>query len=109
MEQFQVLLVDGHVLAEGNRRGLGTADQMHPAPGLPGGVEFFHDRLVMLEGMHLREIIVADNFGETRDEGLRVIPALHILLARFTASLTSGTAIILPRLVTVDQSVGGWL
>jgi hypothetical protein len=45
---------------------------MHPAPGLVGGVVFFDDRLVMLEGVHLGEIVVAHDFGKTRDEGLRV-------------------------------------
>ena len=56
VEEFEVLLVDGHALAEGDGRGLGAADQMHPAPGLVGGVVFFDDRLVMLEGVHLGEI-----------------------------------------------------
>ena len=52
---------------------------MHPAPRLAGGVEFFDDRLVMLERVHLGEIVVAHDLGETRDEGLRVVAALHIL------------------------------
>jgi hypothetical protein len=51
---------------------LGAADQMHPAPGLVGGVVFSDDRLVMLEGVHLGEIVVAHDLGKTRDEGLRV-------------------------------------
>src|SRR6266404_9769593 len=79
VQEFQVLLVDGHVLAEGDRRGLGAADQMHPAPRLAGGMEFLDDRLVMLERVHLGEIVVAHDLGETRDEGLRVVAALHIL------------------------------
>jgi hypothetical protein len=37
-----------------------------------GGVVFFDDRLVMLEGVHLGEIVVAHDLGKTRDEGLRV-------------------------------------
>ena len=72
VEEFEILLVDRHALAEGDRRGLGAADQMHPAPGLVGGVVFSDDRLVMLEGVHLGEIVVAHDFGKTRDEGLRV-------------------------------------
>jgi hypothetical protein len=72
VEEFEILLVDRHALAEGDRCGLGAADQMHPAPGLVGGVVFFDDRLVMLEGVHLGEIVVAHDLGKTRDEGLRV-------------------------------------
>ena len=110
VEQFEVLLVDRHVLAEGDRRGLGAADQVHPAPRLAGGVEFLDDRLVMLEGVHLGEVVVADDLGEA----LRSTPAgrsrsCTYCCARLTVSLTSGTARICPRLVTLDQSVGGWL
>src|SRR5215471_8503319 len=36
-------------------------------------------------------------------------PAFTYCVARFTTSLTSGTARITPRLLTLDQSVGGWL
>ena len=53
-----------HVLAEGNRGCLGASDQVHPAPGLAGGVAFLDDRLVVLEGVHLGEMVVAHDFGE---------------------------------------------
>src|SRR5215210_7777718 len=55
VKQFEGLLIDFHVLDEGNRRGLGTGDQMHPEPGFAGRVKFLYDRLVMLEGMHFGE------------------------------------------------------
>jgi hypothetical protein len=35
-------------------------------------VVFFDDRLVVLEGVHLGGVVVAHDFGKTRDEGLRV-------------------------------------
>jgi hypothetical protein len=50
VEQFQSLLRDFHVLAEGNRRGPGTANEVHPTPGLTRGMEFLDDRLMVLEG-----------------------------------------------------------
>ena len=62
--EFEVLLVDPHVLAEGNRGCLGASDQVHPASALAGGVAFLDDRLVMLEGVHLGEIVVAHDLGE---------------------------------------------
>jgi hypothetical protein len=34
------------------------------APGLAGGVVFLDDRLMVLEGVHLGEIVVADDLGE---------------------------------------------
>ena len=46
---------------------------------LVGGVVFFDDRLVVLEGVHLGKIVVAHDLGETRDESLRVVAGLHIL------------------------------
>jgi hypothetical protein len=63
VEQLQILLVDGHVLAEGDCCGLG-ADQMHRAPGLARGVKLFDNRLVVLERVHLGEIVVAHDPGE---------------------------------------------
>src|SRR5215472_10870965 len=36
-------------------------------------------------------------------------PAFTYCVARLTVSLTSGTARNIPRLLTFDQSVGGWL
>src|SRR6202020_1840959 len=80
VEQFQRFLVGGHVLAEGNGRGLCAADQMHPAPWVAGGVELLHDGLVMLEGVHFGETVVADDIAETLHQRLRIVTALHVLL-----------------------------
>src|SRR5207248_10042333 len=66
VEEFEILFVHGHALAERDRRGLSAADEVHPAPGLVGGVVFFANRLVVLEGVHLGEIVVAHDLGETR-------------------------------------------
>lgn len=52
MEEFEVLLVDRQVLAEGDSGGLGAADEAHPALRLAGRVVFRDDRLVVLEGVH---------------------------------------------------------
>ena len=109
MQQLEVFLVDRHVLTEGDRRGLRAADEMHPAPRLTGRVVLLDDRLVVIEGVHLSEIVVPDDLCETRDEGLRVVPAFTYCVAKLTVSLTSGTARLTPRLVTLDQSVGGWV
>ena len=79
-EEFEVLLVDGHVLAEGDRRGLGAADEVHPAPRLARRVVLLDDRPVVLEGVHLGEIVVADDLGEARDESLRVVAGLTYAL-----------------------------
>src|SRR5215813_8969477 len=79
VEEFEVLLVDGHVLAEGDGRSLRAADEVHPAPRLARRVVFLDNRLVVLEGVHLGEIVVADNLGEARDESLRVVTGLHVL------------------------------
>jgi hypothetical protein len=38
VQQVEILPVDGHVVAEGNRRRLNAAHQMLPAPGFVGGV-----------------------------------------------------------------------
>jgi hypothetical protein len=56
VEEFQVLLIDGHVLEEGCRRGTGAVDKMHPAPGLAHRAVFLDDRLVVLESVHLGEL-----------------------------------------------------
>ena len=66
VEEFEVLLVDRHVLAEGDRCGLGAADEMHPAPRLACRVVFLDDRLVVLRGVRLDEIGVADDLGDAR-------------------------------------------
>ena len=65
VEEFEILLVDRHILAEGDGRGPGATDQMHPAPRLARRVVFLDDRLVVFEGVHLGEIVVAHDLGET--------------------------------------------
>ena len=81
VQQVEILLVDVHVLAERDRRRLAPADQMHPAPRLARVVEFLDDRLVVLEGVHLGEVVVADDLGETRDQRLRVVAAVRRIAA----------------------------
>ena len=39
-------------------------DQVHPAPRLARVVELLDDRLVVLEGVHLGEVVVADDLGQ---------------------------------------------
>ena len=51
-------------------------------PWLAGRVVFPDDRLVVLEGVNLGEIVVSDDLGETRDKGLRVVAGLRILRRR---------------------------
>ena len=86
VEQLKGFLVDFHILAEGNRCGLGAGDQMHPAPGLTRGVKLFHDGLMVLKGMHFREIIVTHDLRQPRDQRGRVIAALDILLGQVAPS-----------------------
>jgi hypothetical protein len=46
---------------------------------LAGRVVVLADRLVVLEGVHLGEVVVADDLGKPRDKGLPVLAGLHIL------------------------------
>ena len=62
---------------------------------------------MVLEGVHLGEVVMHDNRGQTADERIRVVPEVGILLRQVQVFFTSGTARICPRLVTFDQSVGG--
>src|SRR6266852_8645125 len=52
VQELDRLFVDFHVLAVGDRRGLGRADEMAPAPRQAGRVELLERRLVVLEGVH---------------------------------------------------------
>src|SRR5215469_17075997 len=52
VEEFEILLINRHVLAEGDRRGLCAADEVHPAPRLARRLGLLDDRLVMLERVH---------------------------------------------------------
>ena len=107
VEQLNGFLIDFHILTEGNSCSLGSGHQMEPAPGLARGIKLFHNRLMVFKGMHFREIIVTHNFCQTRDQRGRVIAAIDILLGQVHRPRTSGTARTWPRLVTVDQSIGG--
>jgi hypothetical protein len=53
---------------------------VHPAPRLARRVVLLDDRPVVLEGVHLGEIVVADDLGEARDESLRVVAGLTYAL-----------------------------
>ena len=59
MKEFNGFLVDLHVFSERDRCSLGPSDEMAPAPRLAGRIELLDDRLMVLEGVHLGEIIVA--------------------------------------------------
>src|ERR1700730_1447960 len=73
VQQLDHVLVERHVLAERDRRGLAAAHQVHPAPRLAGGVELLDDRLMVLEGVHLGEVVVADELGEAIDQRLGIV------------------------------------
>src|SRR6058998_3984301 len=64
VEELDRLLVDLHVLAVGDGRRLGRAHEMTPAPRKAGGVELLEGGLMMLEGVHLGEVVVHDDRGE---------------------------------------------
>ena len=80
VQEFECLFVDFHILPEGDGRGLGASNKMAPAPGLTGGVKLFHNRLMVLKGVHLREVVVANDLGQPRHEGGRVVATVDILL-----------------------------
>ena len=61
-----MLFVHRNVHAERGRGGLGAVDEVHPAPSLASRVVFLDNRLVVLEGVHLDEIVVADDLGDAR-------------------------------------------
>src|SRR5258705_1558340 len=90
VEEFERLLVDLHVLAIGDGRRLGRAHEMAPAPRKAGGVEFLESRLMVLEGVHLGEVIMHDNRGQTADERIRVVPEFGILLGQIHGVLHLG-------------------
>src|SRR5437764_15310622 len=80
VQEFERLFVDFHILPEGDSRGLGTSNEMAPAPGLTGGVKLFHNGLMVLKGMHFGEVVMADDFSQARYEGGRVVAKVDILL-----------------------------
>src|SRR5215470_1271267 len=82
VEQLQGLFIDFHILTKRNGCRLGARDQMQPAPGRTRGVKFFHNRLMMLKGVHLREIIVTHDLRQPRNQRGRIIAALDILLGQ---------------------------
>src|SRR5258705_7891408 len=63
VEELDRLLVDLHVLAVGDGRRLGRAHEMAPAPRKASGVELLKGGLMVLEGVHLGEVVVHDNRG----------------------------------------------
>src|SRR5688500_11237008 len=82
VKQLNCLFVHLHILAKGNRRGLGTGHQMLPAPGLTRVMEFFDHRLMMFKGMHLGEVVVAHDFSETSNESGRIVAVVDVLLSK---------------------------
>jgi hypothetical protein len=64
VEQRQGLFIDFHILAKRNGCSLSARAEMHPTLGLASGVKFFHDRLMMLKGVHLREIIMTHDLRQ---------------------------------------------
>src|ERR1700682_2587863 len=80
VEERERLLVDLHVLAIGDGRRLSRAHEMAPAPRKTGGVELLEGRLMVLEGVHLGEVVMHDNRGQTADERIRIVPEVGILL-----------------------------
>src|SRR5512132_1945240 len=71
VEELECLLVDLHVLAVGDGRRLGRAHEMAPAPRKAGGVELLEGGLMVLEGVHLGEVVMHDNRRQTADERIR--------------------------------------
>lgn len=80
VEELDRFLIDFHVFSEGDRCGLSPSDEMAPAPWLTCGVKLFYNGLMVLEGMHLSEVIMAGDLGQARDQGVRVIAEVDILL-----------------------------
>src|SRR5437667_3131684 len=68
VEELECLLVDLHVLAIGDGRRLGRAHEMAPAPRKACGMELLERRLMVLEGVHLGEVVMHDNRGQPVDE-----------------------------------------
>src|SRR2546422_8177783 len=58
VEELDRLLVDLHILAVGDGRRLGRTHEMAPAPRKPGGVELLEGGMMVLEGVHLGEVVV---------------------------------------------------
>jgi hypothetical protein len=67
MQQLKRFFVKLHVRSKRDRRRLGTSDKMAPAPGLACGMKPLHYRLMMFEGVHLGEVIMADDLGQAFD------------------------------------------
>jgi hypothetical protein len=80
VEELDRFLVDFHVFSEGDRRRLSPGDEMAPAPWLTCGVKFFDNGLMVLERMHLGEVIMAGDLGQARDKGVRVVAEVDVLL-----------------------------
>ena len=87
LQEFECFFVDVHILPEGDGRGLCPRHEMTPAPRLTGSVKLFHHGLVVLKDMHFREAVVADNFGEPRNEGGCVVATVDIVLGKLHGDL----------------------
>ena len=60
--------------------GLHRCHEMVPAQGWPRGVELLVSRLVMLVGVHLREIIATGDLTQCGDQGFGRVPTVGVLL-----------------------------
>src|SRR5215831_13150040 len=62
--------------------GLHCCHEMVPAQGWPRGIELLVGRLVMLVGVHLREIITTGNLAQRGDQGFGSVPTIGVLLSQ---------------------------
>src|SRR5262245_34657141 len=108
VEELDRLFVDFHVLAVGDGRRLGRAHEMAPAPRKAGGVELLKGRLMVLEGVHLGEVVVHDDRGQTADERVRVVTEVSVLLRQVHSVLHLGYRAHLPE-VSDLRPVSRWL
>jgi hypothetical protein len=74
------ILIDFLHTAMRDSGGLHRRYEMMPAQGWPRGVERLVGRLVMLVGVHLREIIATGNLAQRGDQGFGSVPTVGVLL-----------------------------
>src|SRR5260370_23125388 len=80
VDQLQQLVEHAGALVRRDRRRLHAAHQVPAAPRLAGCVVFLDDRLVVLEGVHLGEVVAADELSEQHDQRLFGVARIHLLL-----------------------------
>src|SRR5215475_9866476 len=90
MKELDRLLVDLHVLAVGDGGGLGRADEVAPAPRQTCRVELLEGRLMVLERVHLGEVVVHDDLGEAGDQRVGIVTEGRVLLGEIHRVLHLG-------------------